>query len=374
MKKKVTLMRAAVLHEYGKIDKRPLKIQQVNISKPKINEVLIKVLSTGVCHSDLHVIEGRTPIPLPCVCGHEVYGVVEEIGPYVTTVNTGDHVVAAFIWPCGKCYNCANGQENLCENMSIIRPKGVLYDGTSRLSLPDGSPVYVFLGGGFAEYLVIPETGVKVLPQELRKETSAILGCAILTGYGAVVETGKVKVGENVAIFGVGGVGASIVQLSKAVNASQIIAIDVIDKKLEWAKEFGATDVINSKETDVVKAIKELTNGRGVDVAFEVVGLADTTYQAVESVRVGGRVVLVGLMPVGSAAPIHSARVVRGGIQIMGSYGGRPRTALPRIFDLVRKGLLNIDRFVMKRWKLEEVNEAFLSLSKGEVIRSIVTP
>jgi succinate semialdehyde reductase (NADPH) len=368
------IMRAAVLFEYGKADKRLLKIQQVNISKPKINEVLIKVLATGVCHSDLHVIEGRTPMPLPCVCGHEIYGVVEDVGPYVTTVNRGDYVVAAFIWPCGKCYNCANGQENLCEAMSMIRPKGVLYDGTTRLSLPDGSPVYIFLGGGFAEYAIIPETGVKVLPKELRKETSAILGCAILTGYGAVVESGKVRVGESVAVFGAGGVGASIVQLSKVVNASQIIAIDILDKKLEWAKEFGATDVINSKETDVVKAIKELTNGRGVDVAFEVVGSADTTYQAAESVRVGGRVVLVGLMPVGSTAPIHSARIVRSGIQIIGSYGGKTRTALPRIFELVRKGLIEVDKFVMKRWKLEEVNEAFLALSKGEVIRSIVTP
>jgi len=367
-------MRAAILREYGKIDNHPLKIQEVNISKPKMGEVLIKILSCGVCHSDLHVIEGRTPIPLPCVCGHEIYGVVEEVGPYVTTVNPGDYVAGIPIWPCGKCYNCANGQENLCETMTMIRPKGVLYDGTTRLSLPDGSPVYIFLGGGFAEYAIIPETGVKMLPKELRKETSAILGCAILTGYGAVVESGKVRVGESVAVFGVGGVGASIVHLNKAVNASQIIAIDVADRKLKWAKEFGATDVLNSKETDVVKAIRELTNGKGVDVAFEVVGSADTTYQAAESVRVGGRVVLVGLMPVGSTASIHSARIVRSGIQIIGSYGGRPRTALPTILELVRKGLIDIDKFVMKRWKLEEVNDAFLALSRGEVIRSIVIP
>jgi succinate semialdehyde reductase (NADPH) len=367
-------MRAAVLYEYGKIDRRPLKIQEVNISKPKMGEVLIKVLSTGVCHSDLHVIEGRTPIPLPCVCGHEIYGVVEEIGPYVTTVNAGDYVVATFIWPCGKCYNCASGLENLCETHAAIRLKGVLFDGTTRLSLPDGSPLYTFLGGGFAEYAIIPELGVKKLPQELRKETSAVLGCATLTAYGAVVESGKVNVGESVAVFGVGGVGVNIVQLSKVVNASQIIAIDVVDKKLKWAKEFGATDTINSKETDPVKAIRELTNGRGVDVAFEAVGSADTTYQAAESVKVGGRVVLVGLMPVGSTAPIHSARIVRSGIQIIGNYGGKPRTALPRIFELVRKGLLDIDKLVTKRWKLEEINDAFLALSRGEVIRSIIIP
>jgi len=367
-------VRAAVLYKYGKIDERPLKIEEVNISRPRVGEVLIRVLSVGVCHSDLHVIEGRLPRPLPCICGHEIYGVVEEVGPYVTTVNVGDYVVAAFIWPCGKCRNCASGLENLCESFAAIRSKGVLFDGTTRLSLPDGSPLHIFVGGGFAEYTILPELGIKTLPRELRRETSAILGCAVLTGYGAVVETGRVEVGGSVAVFGVGGVGMNIVQLCKAVNASQIIAVDVVDKKLEWAKEFGATDVINSKETEPVKAIREITNGVGVDIAFEAVGLADTTYQAVESVRAGGRVVLVGLMPAGSTAPINSVRVVRDGIQILGSYGGRPRTALPKIFELVRKGLLNIDKLVTKKWKLEEINDAFSALLRGEVIKSIVIP
>lgn len=367
-------MKAAVLHKCNKIEEQPLVIEDVNILKPRVGEVLIKVLSVGVCHSDLHVIEGRTPISLPCVCGHEIYGVVEEVGAHVTAVNIGDYVVATFIWPCGRCYNCASGLENLCENMAAIRPKGTLFNGATRLSLLDGSPLYIFLGGGFAEYAIIPESGVKVLPNELRKETSAILGCAVLSAYGAAMETGKVEVGESVAIFGAGGIGINIIQLCKAANASQIIAIDVIDKKLEWAKEFGATDIINSRETDPVKVIRELTDNKGVDVVFEAAGLADTAYQAVESVRIGGRVVLVGLMPVGSTAPLHSARVVRGGIKILGSYGGRPRVAFPRIFELVKKGLLDIDKQVTKRWKLEDVNHALLSLKRGEVIRSILVP
>ncbi|MEM2294050.1 MAG: zinc-binding dehydrogenase [Nitrososphaerota archaeon] len=367
-------MKAAVLYRQQKIEEYPLTIEEVNIQTPKKGEVLIKVLSTGTCHSDLHVIEGRTPVPLPCVPGHEIYGVVENVGPDVTTVNPGDYVVASFIWPCGKCHNCITGKENLCEVAAAVRIKGVLLDGTSRLTLSDGRPVYAFLGGGFAEYVIVPEFGVKTLPQKLRKESSAILGCAILTAYGAVIETGDIKIGESVAVFGAGGVGINIIQLCKIMNASQIIAVDIIKKKLEWSKEFGATNVINSHEEDPVKTIKELTEGKGVDIAFEVVGLPNTISQAVESVKVGGRVVLVGLMPVGSMAPIHAARIVRGGLQVLGSYGGRPRTALPKIFNLIERGLLKIDEQVMRKWKLDEINQAFLSLARGEFIRSIIVP
>jgi succinate semialdehyde reductase (NADPH) len=365
-------MKAAVLHKHGEVEENPLKIEEVNFGAPKKGEILIKVLATGVCHSDLHVIEGRTLVPLPIVLGHEIYGKVEEVGPEVTTVNTGDYVVASFIWPCGKCKNCAAGMENLCETAASIRTRGVLFDGTTRLSLLDGTPLYAFLGGGYAEYAIIPELGVKALPPELRKETSAILGCAVLTAYGAVMETGKVRVGESVAVFGVGGVGINIVQFSKIANATQIIAVDIVDKKLELAKRLGATDVINAKEIDPIKGIKELTGGIGVDIAFEAIGLSGTISQAVESVRVGGRVVLVGLMPMGTAAPIHAAKVVRSGIQILGSYGGRPRIAFPVIFNLIKNGLMDIDKLVTKRWKLEELNEAFLALKKGEVIRSVV--
>jgi len=362
-------MKAAVLHAYGE----SLRVQEVEIDKPKNEEVLIKVLSTGVCHSDLHVIKGRTPIPLPVVLGHEIMGIVEDVGENVTSVNPGDVVVASFIWPCGKCSLCVSGRENLCVRALSARMKGVLLDGTTRLKLLDGRSLHVFAGGGFAEYAIVPESGVIRVPANLQKRRSlAILGCAVLTAFGAVTNTANVKPGDTVAVFGTGGVGIFIVQLSKIAGASQIIAIDVVDKKLAIAKTLGATHTINARERNPVKEIKDITNGEGVDIAFEVVGLSETVAQTIESVKMGGKAVLIGLMPVGTSAPVHVARVVRAGIQILGSYGGRPRADMPIILKLVSAGLLEVDSLVTKEYKLDEVNEAFEALERGEVVRSIV--
>jgi len=367
-------LKAAVLYKYGKVKDKPLKIEDVKIAEPKKGEVLLRVKTVGVCHSDIHVIKGKTPVPLPVVLGHEFVGEVMAVGEGVTSVNVGDMVVSSFIWPCGKCVNCATGFENLCETASPIRIKGVMLDGTTRLSLIDGKPIYSFLGGGYAEHAVVPEFAVSKLPPELRKESSAILGCAVLTAYGAVMNTAKVRPGEKVAIFGAGGVGMNVIQLCKIAGATQIIVVDIIDRKLSAAKEFGATNTVNASEKDPVKEIKELTEGKGADITFEVIGLADTVYQATESVRVGGKVVLIGLMAVGTTAPIHVARVVRSGIQILGNYGGRPRVDFQVIFELVRSGLLELDKLITKRWNLEQINEALEALEKGEVIRSIVVP
>ncbi len=363
-------MKAAVLFEYNK----PFRILDINIAKLKAGEVLIKTEAAGVCHSDLHAISGKTPVPLPIVLGHEFTGYVKDIGEGVSRVHVGDMVVSSFIWPCGKCVNCASGLENLCEPAAALRIKGVLIDGTTRLSLPDGKPLYTFLGGGYAECAVVPENAVMPLPPELKKESSAILGCAVLTAYGAVMNTAHVRLGEQVAIFGAGGVGTNIIQLCKIAGASRIIAVDIINEKLSTAKEFGADITINSREKDPVKEIREITGGKGADVTFEVIGLADTIYSASESARAGGRVILIGLMPVGTNAQINAARVVRTGLQILGSYGGRPRVDLPKIIELTSKGLLNLDRLITKKFNLEQIDEAFATLEKGEVTRSLIIP
>jgi len=370
---KVIVLKAAVLYRYSKIKEKPLKIEDVDVERPKSGEILLKVKSAGICRSDMHVIEGKTSLPLPVVLGHEFMGEVEDVGEGVTSVCRGDIVVSSPVWPCGKCTNCITGHENLCVLATALRTKGVLLDGTTRLRSHDGKYIYTFLGGGFAEYAVVPEFGISKLPPQLRGECYAILGCAVITAYNAVINTAKVRLGEKVAIFGVGGIGVNLIQFCKIAGATEIIAVDIIDKKLSLAKEFGATYVINSSEKDPINEIRKVTNG-GAQVTFEAVGLPGTIYQAIESTHVGGKAVLLGMMPMNAPAQIHAARVVRNGIRILGSYNGRPRIDLPVIFELIVRGMLDVDKLVTKRWSLEQINEAFETLEKGEVIRSIVIP
>ena len=361
-------MRAAVLFNY----KEPLKIENVEISDPRENEVLIKVTATGLCHSDVNVFVGATPVPPPVVAGHEISGVVEKVGPGVTRVKPGDRVISAFIHPCGKCRNCVMGHENLCETFASVRLKGTMFDGTTRLRLKDGTPVRTFLGGGFAEYAVVHENALTVVPSDIPLEKVAVLGCAGLTGYGAVNEA-KIEPGETVAVVGVGGVGLSVIQLLRASGAGRIIALGTKKWKLEKALELGATDAINTKETDPVKALKEMTGG-GPDVVIEAAGTSETIQMALDSVRIGGRVILVGLPPVTAQIPFRVASIVRNGITIKGNYGGRPRVDMPRLLELVRLGKYDPTKLVTGKFKLEEINEAVKLLEEGEAIRSLIIP
>ncbi len=362
-------MKAAVLFKY----KEPLKVvDNVELDPPKEGEVRIKVEATGMCHSDVNVFVGATPVPPPVIAGHEIAGVVEEVGPGVTRVKPGDRVVSAFIHPCGKCRNCISGHENVCEVFSATRLKGLMMDGTSRLHFKDGSQLRFFLGGGFAEYAEVGENALTVVPQEIDLKKAAVLGCAGLTGYGAVNSL-KLEPGESVAVIGVGGVGLSVIQLLKASGAGRIIAVGTKKWKLDKAMEMGATDVVNSKETDAVKAIKEMTNG-GPDAVVEVAGVPDTIKMAMDSVRLGGRMVLIGLPPATAEIPLRVATIVRNGIQIIGNYGGRPRIDMPRLMDLVKTGKYDPNKLVTGTYHLEEINEAVHSLEQGEALRSIILP
>ncbi|MBW9140741.1 MAG: alcohol dehydrogenase catalytic domain-containing protein [Candidatus Aramenus sp.] len=359
-------MKAAVLFKYNE----PLKVvDNVTISHPKAGEVKIKVVTTGLCHSDVNVFEGKTPVPPPVVAGHEIAGIVEEVGEGVTRVKPGDRVVSAFIHPCGKCRNCASGKENLCETFSQVRLKGTMPDGTTRLSL-DGKEVRTFLGGGFAEYAIVGENALTVVPPDIDLEKIAVLGCAGLTGYGAV-NSARIEPGETVAVVGVGGVGLSVVQMLKASGAGRIIALGTKKWKLQRAMELGATDVVNTEEVDPVKAVKEITNG-GADVVIEAGGNEKTVQMALDLVRIGGRVVLVGLPPANAMIPVRIASIVRNGVTIIGNYGGRPRVDMPRLLEMVRLGKYDPTKLITGKYRLEEINEAVKLLQQGEAIRSLI--
>ncbi|MEM0362239.1 MAG: alcohol dehydrogenase catalytic domain-containing protein [Sulfolobaceae archaeon] len=362
-------MKAAILYKYNE----PLVIEDnIYIDSPKQGEVKIRVIATGLCHSDVNVFEGKTPVEPPVIAGHEISGIVEEVGDKVDNLKVGDKVVSAFIHPCGKCKNCITGNENLCEVFARNRLKGTLLDGTTRLHFKDGRPIRFFLGGGFAEYAVVPYTALTKVPDDVDLRKVAVLGCAGLTAYGAV-NSAKIEAGESVAVIGVGGVGLSIIQLLKAVGAGRIIAVGTKKWKLEKALELGATDTINSKETEVTKAIKEITGG-GPDVVIEAGGTQETIRMAIDSVRIGGRVVLVGLPPTTAEIPLRIASIVRNGIKIIGNYGGRPRIDMPRLIELVKLGKYDPSSLITGTFKLEEINEAVKLLQEGDAIRSLIVP
>jgi S-(hydroxymethyl)glutathione dehydrogenase/alcohol dehydrogenase len=364
-------LRAAVLNKVG----GPLSIEELRMPKPQAGEVLVKVAACGVCHSDLHVIKGEATFPLPAVLGHEISGTVEETGTGISDLASGDAVVCSFIIPCGSCYFCDRGLEDLCEKFfQMNRLKGTLFDGTTRLYRENGEPVWMYSMGGMAEYAVVPRQDVFPIPSQVPLKDACILGCALFTAYGASRNQADLKGGESVAVVAVGGVGSSLVQVAKALGAGQIIAVDVRDEKLQAARSLGATDVVNSTKTDAVQEIMKLTDGRGVDVAFEALGRAETLNVAVNSVRAGGRVVAIGL-PVGPGAtfPVEIGRLVRREVKLMGSYGARPTVDMPALIGLVTKGAVSIQNEITKRYGLDGANEAFEAMKRGEIVgRAIV--
>ncbi len=356
-------MKAAVLRDAGK----PLQIEELSEPKPKDNEVMIEVSAVGLCHTDLHVLRGHIPFPLPAVLGHEVSGRVVEVGKGVDNVQVGDKVVGPFILPCGRCRLCIRGYEDLCENFyNYNRLKGVYYDGTSRLVDKNGNTVYMYSMAAHAEYSIIPATSVFKIADGMKMDSSAILGCAIMTAYGAC-RNANLKPAESVAVYGIGGVGSNVVQIASRVFNTDVIAIDVRDEKLDYAKSIGAKYTINPKKEDPVNTIMSITDGRGVDAAIEVIGFKDTISSAIRSVRSGGRAVLVGLSSKGNEAGFEINFVVRKGVHVIGSYGGKPRIDMPEIIALASKGVIDVDNMVSEQFRLEQINEAFERLEQGGI-------
>jgi len=358
-----TTMRAAVLDEHG------LQIERIPVPVPQRDEALVRVTACGVCHSDLHVLKDEIAFPLPAVLGHEISGTVVALGEGSTagSVAVGDRVVGAFIMPCNACAECARGRDDLCLRFfALNRVEGSLYDGTSRLSRADGSRLAMYSMGGMAEYAVVPVSGLAPVPDDVPLEAAAILGCAVMTGFGAVRRGGDVRVGESVAVIGIGGVGTSIIQVARAVGAAPIIAVDVSNEKLALAAELGAHAVVNARESDPVAAVQELSGG-GVDVVFEALGSPRTFEQGLGMIREGGRLVAVGLAATGQTAPVEITRLVRRSQRIIGSYGARTRTDLPEVVRLAAAGDIDLDRVITDEFTLDEVGLAFAALSEGRI-------
>jgi succinate semialdehyde reductase (NADPH) len=369
-------MRAVVLNAIG----APMTVEEVPTPEPRAGEVLIRVEACGVCHTDLHVIKAEVRFPTPCVLGHEVSGTVVAHGPGLSASDVerlavGRRVVGAFIMPCGTCYYCVRGQDGLCETFFIVnRLQGKLYDGDTRLRRPDGSPIWMYSMGGLAEYAVIPVTGVAPLPDDLPFDAAAILGCAVFTAYGAVRRGASLRAGESVAVVATGGVGSNVIQLARAFGAYPVIAIDVRDDKLAAARELGATHIVNGAQEDIGARVRDLTDGRGVDVAFEALGRPETFVQAASIVRAGGRAVMVGIAPAGVTAPVEITPLVRRGVSIIGSYGASTRADLGAVIALARNGAVDVSRSVTRRYSLAEAAEAYDALNRGEIVgRAIVT-
>ncbi len=363
-------MKAAVLQAAN----TDLRIEQIPIPEPKAGEILVKVAAAGVCHTDLHVMKAEVAFPMPAVMGHEISGTVAALGPGVAGPAVGTPVVSAFIMPCGFCPACGAGRDDLCDSFfAMNRLKGTIYDGTSRLRRQDGSPIAMYSMAGLAEFSVVPATDVFPLAAGLPLDESSVLGCAIFTAYGAVRHGAELRGGERIAVVAAGGVGMNIIQIARAFGASQIIAIDVRDDKLETARRLGATDVVNASAPDATARVRELTDGRGVDVAFEVLGLPQTFTQALEVIRDGGRMVAVGIAPGKTTAPVEITRLVRRELRIIGSYGARTRTDMPEIIRLAAQGIFRPETMVTQRFPLAEADAAYAALARGEIVgRAIV--
>ena len=362
-------MQAAVLTEFNK----PFQIETVDLAPPKTGEVLIKMAAAGVCHSDWHVVEGLSYFPLPIVCGHEGAGVVEAVGEGVTRVQPGDHVILNFRADCGECFYCQNDKAVLCEEFSPTLKSGLLADGTSRISW-DGDPVHIMTGlGCFAEYVVIPHQGCVPIRADVPLEVAALVGCAVSTGVGAALYTAGVRPGESVAVYGAGGIGLNIIQGAKLSGAYPIIAVDVNSTKMELAREFGATHTLYSDDS-ALGQIQSLTSGRGADHVFESVGLSALQEAALEAARPGGTLTLVGLTPVGSGTNLPGATITRMEKVIRGSFYGSVNTSrdFPLFLDLYQAGQLKLEELVTRRWRLDEINEAYASMLTGDVARGVI--
>jgi len=365
-------MQAAVLVAPGE----PLRLETIPRPRPLAGEVLVRVRGCGVCHTDLHVMKGEVAFPTPCVLGHEIAGIVEEVGPGVSACAPGDRVVCAFIMPCGHCRHCIRGRDELCETFfAQNRLRGTLYDGTSRLRRDDGTTLAMYSMAGLAEYAVVPASDVFAVPETLDLASAAVLGCAVFTAYGAVAHAAQVRPGDRVAVVAAGGVGLNIVALARVFGARQVIAVDIAADKLATAAALGATDTVDASTVDPVAAVRELTAGQGVDVAFEALGRPQTVQQAFKMACDGGSVVAVGIGAGAAAAEIEITHMVRREIRLIGSFGARTRTDMPRVVELAAAGAIDLDRLISERVGLEEAERVYKALDRGEILgRALVTP
>lgn len=357
-------MKAAVFREVNK----PMEIEEISVSKPGPREVLIRTAAAGVCHSDMHFFNGTYPGQVPMVLGHESAGIVEQVGSDVHYVKPGDHVITCLSVFCGHCEYCLTGHLSLCQEPETQRAA----DEEPRIS-HGGAQVQQFANlGSFAEMMLVHEHAVAKIREDMPLDRAALIGCGVTTGVGAVIHTAKVEPGSTVAVIGCGGIGLSCINGAAIAGASRIIAVDRVPSKLDLARKFGATDVVNAADVDAVGAVKEMTSG-GVHYSFEAIGLKVTAEQAFGMLRNGGSATVIGMLPPGDMVSLHGPDFLFEK-SIQGSFMGsnRFRVDMPRFVDFYLQGKLHLDDLVSSRIKLEDVNEAMAALETGEIARNVI--
>jgi S-(hydroxymethyl)glutathione dehydrogenase/alcohol dehydrogenase len=357
-------MKAAILYDSA----QPLAIQDVNLSPPQRGEVLVRLVASGICHSDVNIVRGEAKAPLPVVLGHEAAGYVEEVGSDVTGLKPGDPVAISLVRACGYCFYCVSGHPNDCVGTHPLASE-------TRIHSLEGSPITQGINvAGFAEYVVAAQSQIVKLPQTMPLVTAAVLGCAVITGVGAVVNTARVKAGSTVVVMGLGGIGINTIQAAAMVGARRVIAVDLLDNKLAFARQFGATHTINARSENVVEAIRELTNGRGADYVFVTVGSPRAVADSLNIIRKRGTIVLIGLIGDDGTVPLPVSKVVLNEFRILGSFMGSSRISedIPQIVDLYQQGKLKLDELVTGKYSIDRINEAIESMERGEAIRNLI--
>jgi S-(hydroxymethyl)glutathione dehydrogenase / alcohol dehydrogenase len=360
-------MRAAVLHAAN----QPMTIENIALAKPKSKEVLVRTAFAGLCHSDLHFIEALYPHPLPAVLGHESAGVVEAVGDAVTYLKPGDHVISCLSVFCGACQQCTAGRPVLCEDTTVKLPPGA----SERLSwqAPRAERLHQFLNlSSFAEQMLVHEHALVKIDPDIPLDRATLVGCGVITGVGAVTNTARVPPGATVAVIGCGGVGLAAVNGAALAGAARILALDTVPAKLDLAREMGATDTILVGNQDVVQEVRDLTGG-GVEFSFECLGLKATAEQSFAMLRPGGTATIVGMVPFGVKIELHGFDFLRER-RIQGSSMGsnRFRTDMPRLLQLWRQGRLKLDHLISSRLRLEDINDGFVRLKGGQVVRQLI--
>jgi NDMA-dependent alcohol dehydrogenase len=362
-------MKAAILYKPN----TPLEVVDVKQEDPRAGEARVRVKAAGVCHSDWHIINGDWTLPLPMVLGHEAAGIVEDVGAGVTAVKPGDHVIFSFRPQCGHCLYCSIGRSVLCDGHNDT-PRFVMFDGTTRLSRNGEGLNQLARIGTFAEKVVCPAEQLVPIRREMPWPQAALIGCAVPTGVGAVTRCARVEAGASVLVVGCGGVGLNVVQGARLAGAGVIVACDLLDNKLAFARDFGATHTLDASAGDVVERVRALTGGRGVDYAFDAIGSEATTLQILDAIRPGGTAVIVGMAPMLTRAPITPYLMALQEKTLKGTlYGSvRPEVDFPQLVDLYLDGRLKLDQLISRTYRLKEINEGFELLRTGQVARGVI--
>ena len=365
----MTTIKAAVLRE----PRGSLSVEEIEIGAPRNGEVLVRMAASGLCHTDWETMHGQQPCNLPAVLGHEGAGVVEAVGPGVTLVRVGDHVALSWSPNCGHCFYCDRGQPILCEVARAADAKGVLFDGTTRFASESGPIHYYSLVSSHAQRTIVAEQAAVPIPRDMPLDRAALLGCAVVTGYGGAVHAGRIRPEDSAVVIGCGAVGLSAIQGARIAGAHPIVAVDVNPLKLQWAEQLGATHTVDARNDDPVRVVRGLTRGRGADVAIEAAGKNISIRQTLEASRPGARVVILGKTAYGQEVTFPFVVLMGEREIVRTSYGmSRPRQDFPRLAELYQRGELHLDEMISLRLPLDDINEGFRELESGNVARAVV--